>query len=474
MEVCPECLPLLKAAMALRDELAAVRAQITDANKKSSENQAAQKKAQLRITALEGDLRSQEGTGGTGYDPSTGITRSAWTQADGSVKVTVTDADGNVIEEYTRNRRDMAKVQRDLDGARAELEALKTAEKEIAAEKARLQAKEQVVANRLDEAVKALAECLETRCHHLVGLRLNDVAEAFGLGRGKSEPQAPKNVRMIDSLPGLQGGPVNGLFQTMMIDSLPGWTADARPGGPPVGQAMASLHRFVIGWLTRPAAAGFASRNMDSSPRLARPGDIVALHSAAGSGAAVDVAVSLVATGGSTGPVLRLQVVNHTGTPLSLGAPEGLVLQPLKQAAQSAVQKLDERLTTQSLNSYCLDFAKLPPAAGTLYRVADQALQQHFAPIRNILRAGPALAAEGRLHPDSDPAAYLDATKQWAVWSRLEKWSASDFEHHFVERTRLNVVAARQPWTRDVEARVRQLVPNRWRDIVSVLERADR
>jgi hypothetical protein len=279
---------------------------------------------------------------------------------------------------------------------------------------------------------------------------------------------------MINAIPGLQDGPVNGLFQTMMIDGLPGWMAGAQPRTPSVGRALAGIQQFVLAWLTRPSAAGFASRRADYPSHVARVGDIVSLHAGTNAGGAGELVVSLVATGGSTGLVLRIQALNNTGIALSLGAPDGLVLQPLKQIAQTAVQKLADKLPTQGLNAYCLDFAKLPPAAGTLYRVADQTLQRRYAPLRNILQAGRELAAQGQLHPDSDPTAYLDAAKQWAVWSRIEKWNAPDFERHFVERTRLNILATRQPWTKELETRVRQLVPNRWHDIQLLLEAADR
>jgi hypothetical protein len=187
------------------------------------------------------------------------------------------------------------------------------------------------------------------------------------------------------------------------------------------------------------------------------------------------VAVSLIATRNSTGDAFRLETRNLSGVPVAIGAPDGLVLQPLKQAATAGGRTPQAALPGQSVAGYCLEFAKLAPSAGTLYRVADQAVQQQFAPMTRVIQAGRKLAAEGKLNPDGDDAkGYADAIKQWAVWSRLEKWDAAAFEQHFVERTRKNFTNARRPWSSDLERRVRQLAQNRWQDIQKVWAEADR
>ena len=186
------------------------------------------------------------------------------------------------------------------------------------------------------------------------------------------------------------------------------------------------------------------------------------------------VTASIVATGGSTGQAFELQVRNPTGTPVTIDEPDGLVLQPLKQLAKTASQKLAGDLQSQALSGYCLDFAKLPPSAGTLFKVADQAIQQQYAPMKNILQAARKLTEAGRLHPDSDPTAYGDAIRQWAIWSRVEKWDAKGFEQHFVERTRRNIeTSTNQKWTKAIEQKVRELVPNRWNDITAVWAEAE-
>jgi hypothetical protein len=63
--------------------------------------------------------------------------------------------------------------------------------------------------------------------------------------------------------------------------------------------------------------------------------------------------------------------------------------------------------------------------------------------------------------------------KQWSVWARLEKWDLASFERHFVEHTRKNAESKKVSWTKEIEAKVRKLVPNRWRDLTAVWAEAD-
>jgi hypothetical protein len=186
-----------------------------------------------------------------------------------------------------------------------------------------------------------------------------------------------------------------------------------------------------------------------------------------------DLTVSIVATGGSTGDIFRVFAIDRQGGPVPLNAPDGLVLQPLKEKLEAARARVLSQLPGQRLSAYCLDFSKLPPAGGMLYRIADDALQQQFAPMTRILQSARSLASGGLLHPDSDPAAYVNSIKQWSLWGRIEKFDASAFERQFIDHTRKAVEAAKGRWTKDVEQQVRSLVPNRWRDILAVWADAD-
>jgi hypothetical protein len=115
-----------------------------------------------------------------------------------------------------------------------------------------------------------------------------------------------------------------------------------------------------------------------------------------------------------------------------------------------------------------LNFAKLPPQAGMLFRVADQALQTKYSPILRILDAGDALAKAGRLHPDTDPKAYTDSITQLSIWTTLEHWTPDQLGRHIVELTRKNVEALGRKWTGDLERRAQQLVPARLADVAAV------
>ena len=83
--------------------------------------------------------------------------------------------------------------------------------------------------------------------------------------------------------------------------------------------------------------------------------------------------------------------------------------------------------------------------------VADPATQARFRGYRDIIVAARQMGARGLLHPDTDASQYLDAVKQWSLWTRIERWNAPQFERAFVERTRKNLEELKQPWTRQTE-----------------------
>src|SRR5262245_19665551 len=87
--------------------------------------------ARKRIEQLNKELGRQEGTGGSAYDPDTGRTTEAWTQADGRVKITVKDKDGNIIEERIRERRDSAKIRAEIAKEEANIKALEKERKKL-------------------------------------------------------------------------------------------------------------------------------------------------------------------------------------------------------------------------------------------------------------------------------------------------------------------------------------------------------
>jgi len=177
--------------------------------------------------------------------------------------------------------------------------------------------------------------------------------------------------------------------------------------------------------------------------------------------------------GGSTGKNLTMQVLNFTGKPVSL---QGMIaLEPLKKDAQQRVTQAFSKLagrqlpTKVDLSAYCLEFLKLPPIAGQVMRVAPPDVQKRFAPMKRVMAAANRLAQTGALKPDSNPAAYADSIKQWAIWTAQEKFDQSKFADAFVNHTRKNVEAAGQKWSKAIEDQIRRVAPNRWNDITQIL-----
>lgn len=178
--------------------------------------------------------------------------------------------------------------------------------------------------------------------------------------------------------------------------------------------------------------------------------------------------VSLIATGASTGDAFEVRIDAGAAYSGRIVAPQGLVLEAttVMVPATGGVAARD----TSQLNGFCAEFQKDPPPPGTVYRVANAAQQARLKPLRKLLDAADQLSAAGRLHPDTNPATYVNFVKQYAMWTRLEGWNADAFARNFVARTKKNVEAAKQPWTAQVEAEVKKRVPSRWADIQSVLQ----
>jgi len=126
----------------------------------------------------------------------------------------------------------------------------------------------------------------------------------------------------------------------------------------------------------------------------------------------------------------------------------------------------------QQVTAFCLQYAKLPPEAGMLYKIAEPALQQKFRPEAKVLQAGYELGADGELNPDSDPKAYIDAIRQYAVWAEQEGWDEQQFTEHWIERTKKNAQAMNIAWNKQMDDALRAAAPNRWRDITKVREKA--
>ena len=281
------------------------------------------------------------------------------------------------------------------------------------------------LANRIRWAGDDLEECEdEFACSSVRASRAGAILLGF-LG-GAGTPTRPVQ----------DGGIVSPLTQLIFGE---GTHVQSTPNSPPA-QILPKLREVVANWLY---------------PRLAA-------QSLQGTGA---VALSIVATGESSGDALRLQIVNQSGQLARIFVPDGVVLQPTQLTpAQSVAAKASGTVQTQAMGGYCLEFAKQAPAPGMIYRMAGESLQRKFKPLQRVLGAARKLNAAGRLHPDSEPAAYLSSIKQYALWTK--------FTDTWIDKTQKNVVALKAPWTKSMETTLRAAAPSRWHDIQAILQDA--
>lgn len=270
--------------------------------------------------------------------------------------------------------------------------------------------------------------------------------------------------------------------------ALPGNDAAITMGNPVVPADIAGSPRDMLSQLLFGSFAGVILQptvfdgDTPANPGPAASAVLDSLHALLGK---LDVAPSvgsrppvesyLIATGGSTGPVVQFVGVNRSGVPVQLPS-GGAVFEPVRisAATQARVSGLLQKLIALNgapkvLNAYCLELLRKPPAAGTILRLAGADVQQRFGDYQKVLGAADKLEQLGRFTPDGDITGYGDAIRQWAIWAREEKLDFKRFESEFLRTTRQNYLAAGEEWTDRVEKAVRGLAPNRWKDVQQVL-----
>jgi hypothetical protein len=184
-------------------------------------------------------------------------------------------------------------------------------------------------------------------------------------------------------------------------------------------------------------------------------------------------------TGQIGGEAVSVTVYQRTGGPIAF-AGEGLVAEPVDLSEEvgadlerSLLQWAGGRLSTLTLNAYCLEMLLDTPPAGTLFRIVPQEFQVAYTPIRQVLSASRQASALGLLSPDSDPQEYFHSIRQWAIWTRQEGLDERSFSRSFIERSKELFEDADRAWNSEVESQVRKILPNRWRDIESILRLTD-
>jgi hypothetical protein len=239
----------------------------------------------------------------------------------------------------------------------------------------------------------------------------------------------------------------------------------------------------VKGWFAHPNQSGspVAASMLPAAPRGAIPGDaalaasqVDARRERRGGQTGSAAPISLVATGASSGEVFKLVMPNVAGAPRHIVAPDGLVLQPIRQGAvRPAAQQAGAPAKQETVTGFCLDYLKPPPPKGMQYQVAPEAVQKKFEPMRKILEAGRQLADAGVFKPDSNPADYATFIRQWALWTKLNRWDLNAFTREFISRTKKNVENLGRKWTGEMEAALKKAAPNRYFDIMAVLAEAE-
>jgi hypothetical protein len=204
------------------------------------------------------------------------------------------------------------------------------------------------------------------------------------------------------------------------------------------------------------------------------PGDAAILQ---GVTRAARVHAYLTSLGTSTGEAFDVTVVNDSPSPVHL-AGDGVVVEPIKKGSdkeqrgglQKAMATRGASVMTSKANAYCLEFKLNPPDQGSMFHVVDAATQRKYSAARDILHASRQLQASNQLQPDSEPQDYYHAIRQWAIWVEEQHFTTrAQYAQAFVERTKKNVVAVKQQWTKEMEDTLNQLAPHRWDEIVMIL-----
>jgi len=161
---CPECQPFLDLALKRQAQARELETQLQEQRNRIDTNRQRQFGTRARIERIQKELSAKAGEGGSSRDPETGITIDSWTQADGSVKVTVKDKNENVIDEYTRPRRDTKKLRQDLENEQQELKRLEEEATSLQSELQRLTQLRDKELKLEQDARRALADCVREKC----------------------------------------------------------------------------------------------------------------------------------------------------------------------------------------------------------------------------------------------------------------------------------------------------------------------
>jgi len=209
------------------------------------------------------------------------------------------------------------------------------------------------------------------------------------------------------------------------------------------------------------------------------------ITNAAATGGVAAIATS---SGGSSGPVFDLRILNFGK---SGGAVEGdVILEPLEGAAADAVRAAlvefmgaVNSVENGPADAYCVEQDKGVPTAGQLFVITNAGKQQEFGFAVAVLDGSRAVEAAGLLNPDSALIAYTHSIRQWAIWTVEKRFDKDKFAQSFVDQTKKTWPTINKqrrdeglmevPWTPEIEGAIRSLVDNRWEDIQRIIGASD-
>ncbi len=214
-EQCPKCTPIRQ-----QIEKASAKKQAKEGELKAKKQSLAPleneiKQARQQVERARAPLSGERGTGASSTDTTTGTTTSAYDTGDGRVRITVTDAQGNLIDERFRVRSSASERRAQLERAEEALEQLLERKKETQNQIRALEQEIGVLAKEIAALKKALADCLK-QCHakpatpsHSIGqdveIELEDARSVEGVNpldaRGIGQLDAKGKTHTIPALP---------------------------------------------------------------------------------------------------------------------------------------------------------------------------------------------------------------------------------------------------------------------------------
>jgi hypothetical protein len=162
---CPECELEAEIVEYFLDRITTNKQKQADLQQQLADNRAEQARLQQRIAQLDRRLDQEAGVGASSTD-SSGNTTSSYDQGDGTVLVQTTNAQGQVTESHSYQRRSTKDIQREKAEKEAELANLKQEETRMNEHN---EALSRVIAKAEADLVTAraeLADCIQWKCRH--------------------------------------------------------------------------------------------------------------------------------------------------------------------------------------------------------------------------------------------------------------------------------------------------------------------